>query len=178
VAATTVAVVAVIPGPLGRRLAALRRRLGVEDGSSLPAHIPLVGPFLAEPPFLPLEQHCWRVCHETAPFDVELGPLAVDEEEGFVYAEIASGREQLVALREALLTGAHAPSSDATAYTPRAVVAHLQRADDIAPAERELAGTVTDAPFFLERVELLAQYPDGSWYERDFYTLDWAVTPA
>jgi len=37
---------------------------------------------------------------------------------------------------------------------------------------------VTDAPFFLERVELMTQYPGGSWYERDFYTLDRAVTPA
>ena len=172
------AIVVVIPGPLGRRLVTLRRRLGVEDGASLPAHILLVGPFLAGPPFLPLEQHCWRVCHEIAPFDIEPGPLRVDADERLVCAEIQSGRDQLVALREALLTGEYAPPRDDTAYTPRAVVARLDRSDDIAPAKREIAGVVTDAPFFLERVELMAQYPDGSWYERDFYTLDRAVTPA
>ncbi len=172
------AIVALIPSGLGRRLNRLRHELGPDGEGDPPAHIPLVEPFRAEPSFLPLEQPCWRVCHDAAPFWVELGPLAVDPGERLVYAEVPSGGERLAALREALLTGQDAPPRDDTVYQPRAAVARLKRPGDVALAERETVGVETTPAFFLERVELMAQYPDGAWYKRDFYTLDRAVTRA
>lgn len=172
------AIVALIPGPLGRRLNRLQRRLDPEGQGGLAAHIPLAGPFPARPSFLPLEQHCWEVCHHTAPFWVELGPLVVDEGEGLVCAQLSSGQDRLIALREALLTGKYAPPGDGGPYQPRAVVARLVHRDELALAQWEMGAAATSAAFYLERIDLMAQYPDGTWYERDFYTLDRAVMRA
>ena len=168
------AIIVPIPGPLGRRLNRLRRLLDPAGREALPAHVPLVGPFQARPPFLPLEQHCWRACHRTAPFSVELGPLAVDEEERLVYAEVAPDR--LVALREALLTGKDAPPGRRAPFQPRALVARLELDADLALAQWETAAAEARASFYLERIGLMARYPDGAWYERDSYTLDRAVS--
>ncbi len=172
------ALVVLMPGPLGRRLSRLQRRLDPEGQGRLPAHIPLVGPFRAQPSFLPLEQHCWEVCHRTVPFWVELGPLAVGQDEGLVYSDVTSGRDGLSALRQALLTGKYAPPHDEALYEPHALVARLVRRDDLALAQWETDAAKTHVSFFLERIDLMAQYPDGTWYERDYYTLDRAVTTA
>ena len=172
------AIVVLIPGPLGRRLNGLRRRLRADGGAGLPAHIPLVGPFRAEPSFLPLEQHLQAVCHETAPFEAQLGPLAIDEEQLLIYADVASGRGSLRALREALLTGRYAPPRDDAPYLPRAVLGRLERQEDIGFAREEMVVVAAGAPFFVQRVDLMARYPDGAWYERDFFTLDRTVSLA
>lgn len=172
------AIVVLIPGLLGRRLNDVRRRLDPEGQGRLPAHIPLVEPFRAQPSFLPLEQHCWQVCHDIVPFWVELGPLLVDQDEGLVYSEVTSGRDRLTALRQALLTGKYAPPRDQAPYTPRALIAQVERPDDLALAQWERAAAMTHVSFFLERINLMAQYPDGAWYQRDFYTLNRAVTTA
>ena len=145
----------------------------------MPPHIPLVGPFEAEPPFLPLEQHCWEVCHRAAPFTVELAPPAVDEERQLVSREVVSGGEQLLELRQALLAGKYAPPDDSSAYQPRCVVSRLERREDLAPAQQEVAEAApSSASCLVERVELMARYPNGDWYERDFYTLDAGVAKA
>ena len=172
------ALVVLIPGPLGRRLSRLRDRFDPEADRELAAHVPLLGPFQARPSFLPLEQHCWRACHETAPFSVELGELAFDEGGGLLYFEVASGSNELRALREALLEGKYAPHREDAAYEPRAVVGRLARRDDLVLGDCEEAATRSGRSFYLERIELMAQYPDGAWYERDFYTLDRAATRA
>lgn len=171
-------IVVSIPGPLGRWLNQSRRRLEPEDSGRLPPHIPLVAPFPAQPPFLALERHCWRVCHEIAPFWVELGQLAVDEGEHTLVAEIASGREAILSLREALLMGEDAPPDDGPAYEPRAFIACLEQPRDVALARSEASAPLPSPAFFLERIELMAQYADGGWYERDFYTLDRAAARA
>jgi len=62
------AIVVVISGQLGRRLGALRRVLGVDGDGVMPAHVPLAGPFTADPPFLPLERCLWQFCHDSAHF--------------------------------------------------------------------------------------------------------------
>ncbi len=172
------AIVAAIPGSVGDRLARLQRRLDAEGLNGLAPHIPLVGPFQAWPSFLPLEQHCWQVCHRCSPFDVRLEAPAVDEEQRLVVAGVASGKEGLLALREALLVGKYAPPRDAGGYHPRAVIARLKQEEDVVVGERETPLVDTDLSFSLERVELMARYPDGTWYQRDFYTLDGALTKA
>lgn len=178
-ALTTMAIVIFVPGAFGRRLALLQRRIEGEGRGRLPPHIPLLGPFEAAPPLLPLEQHCWEVCHRIAPFPVELSPPVVDEERRLVSCEVVSGEGQLVQLRQALLKGKYAPPSEAGPYGPLCVVARLEREQDLVPARREVAEAApVAASCLLERVELVAQYPDGSWYERDFYTLDAAVASA
>ena len=175
--ATTMSIVALIPGRTGATLERLRRRIDPDAADARPARIPIVAPFRAEPSFLPLEHHCWQVGHGTAPFEVALGPPTIDDH-GVVRAELASGAEEFRALREALITGRYAPPGGDAPYEPVAVVAELRRAGDVEPARRELAGVDASAPFVIERFELMAQYPDGGWYQRDFYTLDKAVTRA
>lgn len=172
------AVVVPIPSRLGRTLRALQRRIGVPPEHDLAPHIPLAGPFDAAPPFLPLERHCCQVCHERAPFEVALGPLALGERDRLVFAEVAAGREHLGALRQALLRGKYAPPSGAAPYQPRALVARLDRAEDASWVRAELAETSPDPPVLVERVALVARYPDGSWYEHDVYALDRAVARA
>ncbi|MEX1255607.1 MAG: 2'-5' RNA ligase family protein [Dehalococcoidia bacterium] len=178
-AATTMAIVACVPGAFGRRLAQLQRRIEGEGRGRMPPHIPLLGPFEAGPPFLPLEQHCWEVCHRAAPFTVDLAPPAVDEERRLLSCEVVSGDEQLVELRQALLAGKYAPPADGDAYQPRCVIARVERPDDLAPARQEVAEAAPSAASCLvERIELMARYPSGEWYERDFYTLDAAAARA
>ncbi|MEX0785645.1 MAG: 2'-5' RNA ligase family protein [Dehalococcoidia bacterium] len=177
-AATTIAIVVPIPGAPGQRLDRLRRLFAGEDGGAMRPHIPLVGPFDAEPSFLPLEQHCWDVCHKTAAFWVELGAPEVDAGERLVYAGVRSGGDELMALREALLTGRYAPPPSDGAFDPRAVIARIEPDEDIALAQRETAGLEPVGSFLMERIDLMARYPDGSWYQRDFYTLDRAVAEA
>ncbi len=172
------AIVAPVPGSVGNRLARLQRRIDSEGLNGLPPHIPLVGPFQARPSFLPLEQHCWQVCHGCSPFDVELEAPAVGEEQRLVVAEIASGNEGFLALREELLVGKYAPPRDQGPYHPRAVIARLRGEADVVVGEREVPLVDTELTFCLERIELMAQYPDGTWYQRDFYTLDGALTKA
>ena len=172
------AIIVTIPGAPGRRLERLRRLLEPGSDRRLAPHIPLVAPFEVEPSFLPLEQHCWQAGHETSGFWVDLAQPAVDEAERLVYAEIVAGKDELTALREALLTGRYAPSRDDSTYAPRAMIAHLEREDDVAPAQGETAQMEPAGSFYVERFELIARYPDGTWYERDFYTLDRAVTKA
>lgn len=174
-AATTMAIVVPIPGAPGERLSKLRRVFELEDGGAMPAHIPLAGPFETTPPFLPLEQHCYDVCHKTAAFWVEPGPAEVDAAERLVYAELRSGGDELVALREALLTGRYAPTRSDAEYRPRVHIARLESKEDVELAQRETEGLAHAGAFFLERIAMMAQYPDGSWYERDFYTLDRAA---
>lgn len=169
------AIVALVPGALGRHLDRLRRRLDPEGEGGLPAHIPLVGPFRARPSFLPLEQHCWQVCHEAAPFGVELGRLVLGGAEGIARLEIASGGDQLAALREAFLTGKYAPPRNGAPYEPCAVVGRVVCRDELALAQWKEAVAQLGPSFLLERIDLMAQYPNGAWYGRDFYTLDRAV---
>lgn len=167
------AIVATIPDRPGAVLSQLQREL--DPDASMPPHIPLVAPFVAQPPFLPLEQHCWRSAHESPAFSVELGDLAVDDDEAIVWLRVRSGGEQLGALREALLASEHVPA-DGEAYEPRAVAARFVYRDDlvITTFNGQRDGS-HHLKFLLERFELMAQYPDGSWYRRDFYTLDRAV---
>ena len=176
-AAITMAIVALIPGRTGAALERLRRRTDPDAADARPPHIPIIAPFRAEPSFLPLEQHCWQTGHETAPFEVALGPLTIDDQ-GVVRAAVVAGGGALGALREALLRGRYAPPGDDTPYEPQAVVAALRRPEDVEAARLELGQVDAGAPFTIERFELMAQYPDGGWYQRDFYTLDRAVTRA
>jgi len=178
VAPLTVAVVVLVPGPLGRRLNGLRRDFDPEGLERIPAHIPLVSPFEAEPPLQPLERRCWEVCHRTPPFWVELGALAVDEARGLLYTEVASGGEELTALRNGLLEAFDRPWDEEAGYTPEVVVAQPERRLDLDLMRSQAASRRPEASFYLERSELMARYPDGTWYERDFYTLDRAVVRA
>jgi hypothetical protein len=172
------AMVVYVPGAAGRRLAQLQRRLAAGKPRELLPHIPLIGPFEAAPPFLPLEQHCWETCRRSDAFDVEIAPPAVNEHERLICCDIISGGDRLVALREALLQGRYAPPDGGSPYQPRCVVARIERSEDLEPALREVAGVDVSATFTVERIELVARYPNGEWYERDFYTLDAAVTTA
>jgi hypothetical protein len=178
VATTTMAIAALIPDPFGRRMNRLRRRIGPYGDDGMPPHIPLVAPFRVQPSFLPLEQHCWQVCHDSVPFEVELGSLLMDEDEGLAYYSVASGGDRLAALRDALLAGKYAPPRDEGHYQPRAVVARVGYPDEFAVAQREENTAGASVSLSLERIELMAQYPDGTWYERDFYTLDRAIASA
>jgi 2'-5' RNA ligase len=178
VALITMAIAVYVPGAFGRRLAQLQRRLAAGQPRELPPHIALVGPFEAAPPFLPLEQHVWEACHYGEPFDVELAPPRVDQDEPLICCDIVSGAGRLGALREALLQGKYAPPRESDTYQPRCVVARIERSEDLEPARREVAGVDVSATFTVERIELVARYPNGEWYERDFYTLDAAVTAA
>jgi len=171
------AIVAVVPGALGKALGRLARELEPDAAGALPPHLSLVGEFAARPSFLPLEQHCWHAGHETAPFTIELGAPAVDEDGAVAYLPVAAGGEDLARLHERLLTGRYAPRVAAAPYTPRCVVGPLGAHDPT--ALDELAHqTEGKRAFLLERFSLMARYPDGSWYERDFYTLDRAATTA
>ena len=123
-ASMTMAIVIFVPGAFGRRLALLQRRIEGEGRGRLPPHIPLLGPFEAAPPLLPLEQHCWEVCHRIAPFPVELSPPAVDEERRLVGCEVVSGEGQLVELRQALLAR---PEAFVGALTEKLLVYGLGR---------------------------------------------------
>ena len=168
------ALVAVVPEKLGERLGRLQRALDPAGPEQLPPHIPLAGPFEVAPPFLPLEQHCWRSGHENARGWVELGPVVI--EGGVAALPVTSGREQLAGLRAALLGGAYPLPEEDGPYEPRAVVGRSAVRDDFAVATfEEQTGGPNGRTFLLERFELMARYPDGSWYQRDFYTLDRAV---
>ena len=75
---------------------------------------------------------------------------------------------------------ARAPSpqpTSSTRYGPasRTRGARAGRPTDVAPGGREKDEALTKASFVLERIDLMAPYPDGAWCERDFYTLDRAV---
>ena len=170
------AIVARFPDPLGRRLDVLRRRFDPEADRAMAAHIPLTALFQSEPSLLPLERHCWRVCHETPQFRVELGRIV--EHEGGLQAEVTAGRDELAALREALLAGQHAPPTGDAPFESRAVVGWRPLRDALVVADIEEAIAKSNRSFYVERIELMAQYPDGTWYERDFYTLDRAVVRA
>jgi hypothetical protein len=176
-AGTTMAIVVSVLGQAGRKLAQLQRRIDADRAGLIAPHLPLIAPFDATPSYLPLEQHCWDVCHRTQPFDVELGPPAVDGDGHLVFCPVNSGREQLAALRRALLTGKYAPCDDAP-YEARCVVLDIETPEDVDVARREVAGVDAGAPFTVDRIQLMARYPSGHWYERDFYTLDAAVTAA
>jgi hypothetical protein len=177
-AETTMAVIAPVPGRLGQQMNRLRRKLDPDGQLSMAAHIPIVGPFRVQPSFLPLEQHCWRVCHETAPIAVELGDLVLEDEGGLAYSDIVTGRDELLALRQKLTSGKYAAPADEGSGEPRALVGRVSYRDELALARWEEFAEKSNRSFLLERVDLMAQYPDGTWYERDFYTLDRAVTRA
>ena len=167
------AIVAIVPDKLGAALSRLQRELDPE--APMPPHIPLVAPFVAQPPFLPLERHCWRTGHESPPFWVELGELELNGEAPFVRLPVRSGGEQLAALRDALLASEHV-LAEGDASGPRAFAARLSHRGDLAISKFDEPGAgAGHRTFLLERFELMTQYPDGSWYERDFYTLDRTV---
>jgi hypothetical protein len=152
------------------------RSLRVRDLDGLPPHLPLLGPFEAQPSLLPLEQHCWEVCHRAAPFEISFGAPTIDLETRVVSAPLVHGTGQLAELREALLTGKYAPPrTSATTAEPRALFFQVE-AEDVPWAQERLAEIALDAPATVEQVDLMAQYPDGTWYRREFWTLDGVVT--
>ncbi len=172
------AIVALVPDPVGRHMNRLRRKLDPDGQFSMAGHIPIVCPFALWPSFLPLEQHCWRVCHETVQIAVELGALVLEDEGGLAYCDIVTGRDELLTLRQRLRSGKYAAPADEGSGEPRAVVGRVSYRDEVALAQWEEFATKPNRSFLLERIDLMAQYPDGTWYERDFYTLDRAVTRA
>lgn len=173
---TRLALVILITGSAGRRLQDLRRLCDPDLAERIPPHITVVFPFEGEPSFLPLERHCWEVCHHVRPFWASLGEIVLVPEERLAYVEIEEGKEELAALREALFEGRYAPPRDQMApYRPHVTIAQPQRESDFELARRLLAHEDLRQRLYLERLHLMAQYPDGSWYARDDYTLDGAA---
>ncbi|MEX2157955.1 MAG: hypothetical protein WEB04_00965 [Dehalococcoidia bacterium] len=172
------ALVVAVPGTVGRLLGRLQGGLDPGVGLALPPHIPLIEPFVAEPPFLPLEQFCWRTGHEQPSFWIELGELVLDEDAQLARLAVVSGSEHLVALRDALLERRFTGEQPET-FEPAAIASRIVFRDELAiAAYRERSDGPGDTRCFVERFQLMSRYPDGSWYERDFYTLDRAVAPA
>jgi hypothetical protein len=161
-------IVSIVPGALGKRLQELQRWLDPDStGTTLP-HLPIVAPFASSPPFLPLEQHIQDVCRGTAPFELSLGSLVLDGAEA--HLPIQGGVAELSLLRRKLLTGKYAPDASDNDGGQRAVIGRAREtAGAIEEWEQKRPPSLT---YLLQRIELMAQYPDGAWYERDFYTLE------
>lgn len=174
--AARLAIVVLVPGAEGRRLQALTTSYDPELAYRIRPHITVVHPFQAEPPFLPLERHCWEVCHRFAPFWVGLGEIRAVPEERLVYVEVREGEESLAALREALQRGLHVPRESEVPYRPHVTLAQPQRKAHFEVARRQLAQEDLRRSFFVERVHLMAEQPDGSWYARDDCTLDGVIS--
>lgn len=174
----TVALVVAVPGTVGQLLGRLQGGLDPDVGFAMPPYIPLIEPFVAEPPFLPLEQFCWRTGHEQPSFWIELGELVLDEDARLARLAVVSGSEHLVALRKALLERSFTGEQRET-FEPVAIASRIVFRDELAIATyQEQSDGPGDRKGFVDRFQLMSQYPDGSWYERDFYTLDRAVTTA
>jgi hypothetical protein len=167
------AIVSAVSGALGKRLQELQRWLDPDSAGAMPPHIPIVGPFDASPSFLPLEQHVQQVCRETAPFDVSFGELVIGEQEAHLRLE--RGQAGLEALRGALLDGKYAPRVKGQTYEPRAIAGRV--VEQAGGAVERWYSKAVSGDYLLQRVELMARYPGGEWYERDFYTLDKAASP-
>lgn len=167
------AVVVLFSGALGRRLGGWRREYDPVGADRLPPHIMLSSPFVAEPPFLPLERHLWRVCHGFPPVTLELGALRCDRSPGrHIYVDVGSGADELAALRDALHTGPLARLRDEPAPPPRVVIAEPGSDAALESAYRQLLAMHEPASYEVDRVWLMTQQPDGSWYARDYFTLD------
>ncbi len=167
------AVVVLFAGALGRRFGGWRREYDPIGADRLPPHIMLSSPFAAEPPLLPLERHLWRVCHGFPPLTLELLALRSDRSSGrLIYVEIGSGADELAALREALHTGPLARLREEPAPAPRVVIAEPESDTALDRAYRELLALHEPASYEVDRVWLMTQQPDGSWYARDYFTLD------
>jgi len=171
------AIVAIIPDKLGKLLATLQGALDPDEPEPVPPHVPLVAPFEVEPPFLPLERHCWSAGHEMSPFSVELGDLVIDDEVALAWLPVVSGAERIAALRERLLAGPYPVPAGDEPFEVRALAARVSFHDELAITKfREQTYGPGYRTLYLERFELMARYATGSWYQRDFYTLDRAVT--
>ena len=174
-ASPRVAVVALFEGPLARRLERWRRTYDPAGAYGMPPYIPLVSPTACQTPLTGsggLERYLWRLCHVRPPIEIELLDLATTYPEGrLVYAEIGVGARELedlsTALRSGPLEGGPAPGGP-----PRLVIAEPENEDEAQRAAAQLVGLPVRITRLIDRVHLLVAYPNGSWYERDFFTLD------
>ena len=167
------AVAVLFAGALGRRLGGWRREYDHIGADRQPPHVMLSSPFVAEPPFLPLERHLWRVCHGFPRLTLELLALRSDRSSGrLIYVEIGSGADALAALRDALHTGPLARLREEPAPALRVVIAEPESDAALESAYRQLLALHEPASYEVDRVWLMAQQPDGSWYTRDCFTLD------
>jgi hypothetical protein len=174
----TMSLVVAVPGKPGQLLGRLQGGLDPGVGFAMPPNIPLIGPFVAEPPFLPLEQFCWRIGHERPPFWIELGELELDEDARLARLAVVSGSEDLVALRNAFVESGFI-GDQPEAFELVAIASRIVFRDELAIANYQADSSGPgDRRGFVDRFQLMSQYPDGSWYERDFYTLDRAVATA
>ena len=167
------AVAVLFGGALGRRFQGWRREYDAVGADRLAPHIMLVSPFVAEPPFMQLERHLWRVCHGFPPLTLELLELRSDRSSGrLIYIEIGSGAEELAALRDALYTGPLASFREDAAYRPRVVIAEPESDGSFESAYGQLRTVHEPVAYEVDRVALIVEQPDRSWYVRDFFTLD------
>ena len=176
-----VAVVILFDGPLARRLEGWRRTYDPAGAYRMPPHVPLAGPSDCPVPLSGtdgLERRLWCLCHDRPPFEIELLDLATTYPEGrLVYVDIGAGAEDLEELSEALRDGVLS-QAPAAAGPPRLVVAEPEDEEGARQAAAQLVGLPVRVNRLIDRVNLLVEYPDGSWYVRDFFTLDRAVARA
>lgn len=170
-------VVVLFEGAVGGSLERWRQLYDPLGADRMPSHLTLVAPFPTEPPLLlGLERHIWAVCHASPPLRLGLGDVARDN--GLIYVDVAAGGPELARLRDALHTGPLA--GQAGPFRPRVVVAEPAGERDLALASRQLPGLAVRESYQVDRLHLMATHADGSWYVRDFFTLDgtYAVRPA
>jgi len=162
----TYAVVAYLPGKLGRFVDELRQRLNPDYASWL-AHVTLLPPrALAAPPEEILA--CLREqCAHQEPFDVEIGGVATFwPVNGVVYLSFSKGMDQLVELHRLLNAGLVA-CQEIYDYVPHVTIA--QQLDELeahlvlAEVSRKWSRFDGQAQFRVESLFLVEQTSPNQW---------------
>jgi 2'-5' RNA ligase superfamily len=94
------ALVVYIPDPLGRFLDDFRRLL--VPPCKPHAHVSVLPPRPLAGPAIAAGEQIWEIGRDFAPFDVELGQVAVFPQTGVLYLEVRHGAERLAELHHAL----------------------------------------------------------------------------
>ncbi len=160
------ALVAYIPGPLGRFLDDLRRDL-------VPGCLPRAHVTILPPRTLPVSaeqawSHVWDRIHEVPPFEVRLGEVRMFDTTSVIYLDLASGRPEFDHLHAALNLGP-VGCAEIFEYHP-----HVTLAQDLSPEEAAVvrerareAWTTWHGPrsFSAETVTFVQNTSDNRWMD-------------
>ena len=175
------AVVAYLPGRLGRFVNDLRRRLNPSHSCWL-AHVTILPPRSLQATLEEATAVLRQTCAGFNPFEITVNGLSTFwPVNGVVFLSIAAGSQRLVQLHDAL-NGEVLQQQEVYPYVPHITIAQQLSEEDtqavLADASQRWAHFDGDASFRVESLTLVQQLADNSWADLAPISLGVFVSPS